>query len=91
MKALLQHYQKRNNKMAVMVKINEVSKHVNNLENILDMSNKIQARMKASDERRKQKMALSKSEQLEGMKLTKFNGIGEQKFLNYYSFFQEFN
>lgn len=25
------------------------------------------------------------------MKLTKFNGMGEQKFLNYYSFFQEFN
>ena len=91
MKALLQEYQKRNNEMALMANITEVPKHVNNLENILDMSNKIQARIKASDERSKQKMALSKSEQLEGMKLTKFNGIGDQKFLNYYSFFQEFN
>ena len=88
MKALLQEYQKRNNEMALMANITEVPKHVNNLENILDMSNKIQARIKASDERSKQKMALSKSEQLEGMKLTKFNGIGDQKFLNYYSFFQ---
>ena len=36
-------------------------------------------------------MALSKSEQLEGMKLSKFSGTGEQKFLNYYSFYQELN
>ena len=34
-------------------------------------------------------MALAKSEQLEGMKLSKFSGTGEQKFLNYYSFYQE--
>ena len=91
MKSLLQEYQKRNNEMSLMANINEVPKHLNNLENILDMSNKIQARIKASDDKNKQKMALSKSEQLEGMKLTKFNGMGEQKFLNYYSFFQEFN
>ena len=36
-------------------------------------------------------MALAKSEQLEGMKLSKFSGTGEQKFLNYYSFYQELN
>ena len=36
-------------------------------------------------------MALSKSEQLEGLKLSKFSGTGEQKFLNYYTFYQELN
>ena len=91
MKSLLQEYQKRNHEMSLMANIKDVPKHLNNLENILDMSNNIQARIKASEEKCKQKMALSKSEQLEGMKLTKFNGMGEQKFLNYYSFFQEFN
>ena len=42
--------------------VGEMQKHLNNLENILDMSNKIQARIKASDDKSKQKMALSKSE-----------------------------
>ena len=45
--------------MALMANITEVPKHVNNLENILDMSNKLQARIKASDAKSKQKMALS--------------------------------
>ena len=91
LKSLLQEYQKRNNEISLLDSIENVPKHINNLENILDMANKIQARIRASDDKNKQKMALSKSEQLEGMKRTNFNGMGEQKFLNYYSFFQEFN
>ena len=38
----------------------------------------------------KKKLALCKSEQLEGLKITKFNGNGDNKFLHYYSFHTEF-
>ena len=31
-----------------------------------------------------------KSEQLEGVKLSKFSGQGDQRYLNYYGFYQEF-
>lgn len=74
----------------MLANIEDVPKHVSNFENIFDMSNKIQARIRASEDKHKQNIALSKSEQLEGMKLTKFNGMGGQKFLSYYSFFQQF-
>ena len=32
-----------------------------------------------------------KSEQLEGVKLSKFSSQGDQLYLNYYGFYQEFN
>ena len=42
------------------------------------------------EELEKKNLALCKSEQLEGLKITKLNGIGENKFLQYYSFYTEF-
>ena len=42
------------------------------------------------EELEKKKLALCKSEQLEGLKITKFNGNGDNKFLHYYSFHTEF-
>ena len=33
---------------------------------------------------------MSKTEQLDGMKLSKFNGQGDQKLFNYYGAYQEF-
>ena len=38
----------------------------------------------------KKRLALVKSEQLEGVKLSKFSGQGDQRYLNYYGFYQEF-
>ena len=44
-----------------------------------------------ADESNKKVLALLNSEQLEGLKLSKFNGQVYQKSLNYYGFYQEFN
>ena len=42
------------------------------------------------EELEKERLALCKSEQCEGLKITKFNGSGDNKFLQYYSFYTEF-
>ena len=39
----------------------------------------------------KKTLALVKNEQLEELKLSKFNGQGRQRYLNYYAFYQEFD
>lgn len=90
MKALMQEYKKRNNEMSIMSNAEDVSKHINNLQEVLNLFNRLATKMDAAEEGNKKKLALSKSEQLEGMKLSKFNGQGDQKFLNYYGFYQEF-
>lgn len=90
MKALLQDYKKRNNEMYGIVDIRYVTKHISKLHNLLNLSNKLTMRMEAMEERNKKKIALIKIEQLEGIEFSKFNGQGDQKFLNYYGFYQEF-
>ena len=89
LKSFLQEYQKRNNELQLIADVKDTPKLLGNLENILDTANLIFCKIKANEEKMKQKIALAKSEQLEGMKLSKFSGTGEQKFLNYYFFYQE--
>ena len=89
LKSFIAEYQKRNNELQLIADVKDAPKILKSLETILDTANIIFCKIKANDEKMKQKMALSKSEQLEGMKLSKFSGTGEQKFLNYYSFYQE--
>ena len=55
------------------------------------VSNNLTAKIQAVDELNKKRLALVKSEQLEGVKLSKLNGQGDQRYLNYYGFYQEFN
>ena len=69
----------------------DLQKHFEELQEILTVSNNLAAKMQAADEFNKKRLALVKSEQLEGVKLSKFNGQGDQRYLNYYGFFQEFN
>lgn len=68
----------------------DVETSVFGLTNILSKSNKIYSKIQFMEELEKKKLALCKSEQLEGLKLTKFNGTGVNKFLQYFSFHTEF-
>ena len=64
--------------------------HMDSLSEIMDISNMLEAKLKLTEEKSKKKIALTKSEQLEGMKLEKFSGTGDRRYLNYYNFYQEF-
>ena len=65
-------------------------KHIQNLQDALDLTNVLKARMEAKEEQNKKIIALSKGKQLEGLKMSKFNSTGEQRLLDYHSFSQEF-
>merc|ERR1712082_285643 len=91
LKALLQEYKKRNNETSLIADVKDIPQHLDNLQAVLNLSNMITSKQDAMEERNKKKLALSKSEQLEGVKLSKFSGTRDQKFLNYYGFYQEFS
>ena len=60
-----------------MIKIcdrEDVQKHLEELHEILMVSNSLRAKTQAEDELNKKRLALVKSEQLEGVKLSKFSG-----------------
>ena len=90
LKGLVQEYKKRSNEISFSGTTKDVETSVRGLTNILSKTNKINSKIQLMEELEKKKLALSKSEQLEGLKITKFSGIGENKFLQYYSFYTEF-
>ena len=69
--------------MSLIADVKDIRQHLDNLQAVLDLSNMITSKQEAMEERNKKKLALSKSEQLEGVKWSKFSGTGDQKFLNY--------
>ena len=90
LKGLVQEYKKRSNEISFSGTSKDVETSVKGLTNILSKSNKINSKIQLMEELEKKKLALCKSEQLEGLKITKFNGNGDNKFLHYYSFHTEF-
>ena len=90
LKGLVQEYKKRSNEISFAGTSKDVEIAVKGLTNILSKSNKINSKIQYMEELEKKKLALCKSEQLEGLKITKFNGSGDNKFLQYYSFYTEF-
>ena len=90
MKTMVNEYKKQKQELSSLTDINDLPKHIQNLQDALDLTNVLKARMEANEEQNKKRIALRKGEQLEGLKMTKFNGTGEQRFLDYHSFSQEF-
>ena len=84
LKGLVQEYKKGSNKISFSGRLKEVETSVNGLTNILSKSNKINSKIQPLEELEKKRLALCKSEKLEGLKITKSNGSGKNKFLQYY-------
>ena len=64
---------------------------ISNLKELMELTSKLEATLKQTEEKEKKKLALSKSEQLEGLKLIKFSGQGSSRYLDYYTWYSEFN
>jgi hypothetical protein len=83
-------YKKCHAELMAIGKADTLTHHLDNLYEVMEISNMLEAKMKLTEEKVKKKLALSKSEQIEGMKLQKFSGTGDKRYLNYYDFYQEF-
>jgi len=90
LKIMVSEYRKYNEDMTKLCDREYLQIHLEDLQEVLMMSNSLTAKIQADDELNKKRLALVKSEQLEGVKLSKFSGQGDQRYLNYYGFYREF-
>ena len=64
---------------------------IETFQTVMQISNGVEARIKQEEENKKKQLALIKSESLEAVKIEKFSGIGDNKYLKYYIWYTEFS
>ena len=90
-KQFAHEYRKHHEDIVKVAEAKQLKHHLDRFRVVMDITSKVEARMKIEEEVKKKRLALSKTEQVEGVKLEKFSGTGDSKYLNYYVWFQEFN
>ena len=90
MKSLVEQYQKHNDKITTTCDNNDVEFYIKNLSDVLNASNHLKALLEQEDNKMKKKLALQKSAQLEAMILQKFNGAGDNRYLKFKQFDDDF-
>ena len=90
-KQFANEYKKHHEDVVKVAEAKQLKHHLDRFRVVMDITSKVEARMKIEEEVKKKRLALSKTEQVDGVKLEKFSGTGESKYLNYYVWFQEFN
>ena len=90
-KQFANEYPKHHEGIVKVAEAKQLKHHLDRFRAVMEITSKVEARMKIEEEVKKKRLALSKTEQVEGVKLEKFSGTGESKYLNYYIWFQEFN
>ena len=90
-KQFANEYRKHHEDIVKIAEAKQLKHHLDRFRVVMDITSKVEARMKIEEEVKKKRLALSKTEQDEGVKLEKFSGTGDSKYLNYYVWFQEFN
>ena len=64
---------------------------IENFTSVMEIIHGLEAYVKQEEETKKKKLALAKSETLESVKLEKFSGQGENRYLKYYIWYTEFS
>ena len=82
LKDLDQEYKKRSNDISFSGTSKDVETSVKGLTNILSKSSKINSKIQFIEELDKERLALCKSEQFEGLRIFKFNRGGDNKLSN---------
>ena len=57
----------------------------------MEITKGVDAKIKQEEENKKKQLALAKTESLESVKIEKFSGQGDNKYLKYYIWYTEFS
>ena len=90
LKVMVDEYKNHNKELTQVGGIDGLSTHLKGLQYILSLSNSVNAKKNLLIEKAKKRLALTKSEALEGLKLQPFDGMGDKRYLDYYVFYNEF-
>ena len=64
---------------------------IETFQRVMEISNGVEAKLKQDEENKKKQLALEKTGSLEAVKIEKFSGQGDNKYLKYYIWYTEFS
>ena len=90
MKTIAKEYEKHYHNLTMVGEEKQIKYLIENFTSVMEIIHGLEASVKQEEEIKKKKIALAKSETLESVKLEKFSGQGDNKYLKYYVWFTEF-
>ena len=90
MKTMAKEYEKHYHELTMVGK-KQIKYLIDNFTSVMEIIHGLEAFVKQEKETKKKKLALAKSETLESVKLEKFSGQGENRYLKYYIWYTEFS
>ena len=91
MKTIAKEYEKHYHNLTMVGEEKQIKYLIDKFTNVMETIHGLEASVKQEEETKKKKLALAKSETLESMKLEKFSGQGDNKYLKYYIWYTEFS
>ena len=90
-KMFTKEYEKHHHDLMLSGSGEEIELLIETFQTVMQISNGVEARIKQEEENKKKQLALIKTESLEAVKIEKFSGIGDNKYLKYYIWYTEFS
>ena len=91
MKTIGKEYEKHYHNLTLIGEEKQIKYLIDKFTSVMEIIHGLEASVKQEEETKKKKLALAKSETLESMKLEKFSGQGDNKYLKYYIWYTEFS
>ena len=90
-KLFTKEYEKHHHDVIMVGNQDTIASLVESFQEIMEIQGTLEAQQKLREENKKKQLALSKAETLESIKLEKFTGQGEGRYLKYYIWYTEFS
>ena len=90
MKSIAKEYEKHYYNLTMVGEEKQIKYLIENFTNVMEIIHGLEASVKQEEETNKKKLAFAKSETLESVKLEKFSGLGDNKYLRYYIWYSDF-
>ena len=84
-------YEKHHHELIMHGEENTIQYLIENFQDVMEITKGVDAKIKQEEENKKKQLALAKTESLEAVKIEKFSGQGDNKYLKYYIWYTEFS
>ena len=91
MKTIAKEYEKHYHNLTMIGEEKQIKYLIGSFTKVMEIIHGLEASIKQEEEVKKKKLALAKSETLESIKIEKFSGQGDNKYLKYYIWYTEFS
>ena len=90
-KTFTKEYEKHHHELIMSGEEKTITFLIENFQQVMEITNGLDAIIKQEEENKKKQLALAKTESLEAVKIEKFSGQGDNKYLRYYIWYTEFS